>query len=87
MLLSNIFFLQLILNYSKHLYNNVRYSYKEVVTKKFWRCAYAKTEFVFNKVFAKIKKLNKKTAEYILGFRKNNGFFMQLYPLDMVTSH
>lgn len=50
---------------SKHLYNNVRHNYGEMVAQKFWGYAYAKTESVFDKVFSKIWKLGDKTAEYI----------------------
>lgn len=50
---------------SKHLYDNLRLSYGEVVAQKFWGCAYAKTEFAFNRVLAEIKELNGEAAEYI----------------------
>ncbi len=37
-----------------------------MVTQKFWKCAYAKTESAFDKVLAKIQEFNDEAAEYIL---------------------
>ena len=51
---------------SKHLYDNVRHNYGEVVAQKFWECSYAKTESAFDKVLAKIQEVNDEVAEYIL---------------------
>lgn len=50
---------------SKHLYDNLRVSYGEVVAKFFWGCAYAKMESAFNRVLAEIQELNEEAAEYI----------------------
>ncbi len=51
---------------SKHLYDNVRHNYGEVVAQKFWECSYAKTESAFDKVLAEIQEVNDEVAEYIL---------------------
>ncbi len=40
---------------SKHLYDNVRHNYGEVVAQKFWGYVYAKTESAFDKVLAEIQ--------------------------------
>lgn len=50
---------------SKHLYDNMRYSYGEVVAQKFRRWIYAKTESAFDKVLTEIKDLNNEAAKYI----------------------
>ena len=47
---------------SKHLYDNLRHSYGEVVAQKFWGCTYVKTESAFDRVLSEIKKLNEETV-------------------------
>lgn len=50
---------------SKHLCDNIRTSFGEIVAQKFWGCAYAKTKSAFDKVLEEIKEMNKDAAEYI----------------------
>lgn len=50
---------------SKHLYDNIRTSYREVIAQKFWDYTYVKTELVFDKILEKIKKMSKDIIKYI----------------------
>ena len=72
---------------SKHLYDNLRVSYGEVVAQKFWGCAYAKTESPFNRVLAEIQELNGEAAEYISRLprekKKIEGAGVEIIEIDM----